>query len=84
MFEIAKGHRFFFVDQFYETKFKKKSANALLGIKYFDLANIEGFSAEMDTKKNCRLAKRFRLGIMGMSDLFNCRSYFYFSFKTYF
>lgn len=51
MFEIAKGHRFFFVDQFYETKFKKKSANALLGIKYFDLANIEGFSAEMDTKK---------------------------------
>jgi hypothetical protein len=35
-----KSERFFFVDNFYETDFKKESSGGLFGKKYFDLCEI--------------------------------------------
>lgn len=50
-YSISKGHRFFFVKQFYETEFVKTSKGGLLGQKYFDLAEIDGFNKDMSTEQ---------------------------------
>lgn len=50
-FCIGSGHRFFFVEEFVETSFRKVSKHGLLSRKYFDLANIQGYSAEMNLKE---------------------------------
>lgn len=47
---LSEDHRFFFVDQYYETNFIKPTKGGLMGQKYFDLADIEGFSKEANTK----------------------------------
>jgi hypothetical protein len=48
---LSEGHRFFFVEQYYETKFMKPTKGGLMGQKYFDFADIEGYSEEMCTKE---------------------------------
>lgn len=48
-FDIAKGHRFFFVKKYYKTDFIKPTKGGLMGQKYFDLAEIKGFDENMST-----------------------------------
>ena len=50
-YSISEGHRFFFVKQYYETEFVKTSKGGLMGQRYFDLAEIEGFNREMSTEE---------------------------------
>ena len=39
---MEKDHRFFLVDKYYETKYKKTSKYGMMGARYFDLAEILG------------------------------------------
>lgn len=52
---ISEGHRFFFVTQFFETEFVKPTKGGLIGQKYFDLADIDGYKKEMDTQEIAKL-----------------------------
>lgn len=45
-YELSEGHRFFFVEKFYETNFMKPDKGGLMGQRYFDLADIEGYVKE--------------------------------------
>ncbi|HLR71726.1 MAG TPA: hypothetical protein VK085_09870 [Pseudogracilibacillus sp.] len=54
---IAQGHRFFFVEKFIETTFKKMSKDGLISRKYFDLTDIEGYSKKMNTEELASLLK---------------------------
>jgi|SRR5690625_4053730 len=47
---ISEGHRFFFVDHFFESNYRKTSKYGLISSKYFDLADIQGYSKSMDAK----------------------------------
>src|SRR5699024_3768682 len=47
---IFEGHRFFFVDHFFESTYEKTSKYGLISSKYFDLADIPGYSKSMDAK----------------------------------
>lgn len=48
---ISNRHRFFIVDKFYETDFRKSSKNPILKSKFFNLAEILGCSTMPDTQK---------------------------------
>ncbi|WP_022792392.1 hypothetical protein [Marinococcus halotolerans] len=54
-FLIAKDHRFFFVDRFEETEYKKPTPGGLMGQRYFDLADLPGFTSELSTKEIAEL-----------------------------
>ncbi len=45
-YDLAENHRFFFVEKFHETEFTKPSKGGLMGQRYFDLADIEGYSED--------------------------------------
>lgn len=49
--EIKKGHRFFCVDQFYRTDFKKTSPGGIMGPRFFDLTKYITFKEDMQTDK---------------------------------
>ncbi|GGA72588.1 hypothetical protein [Salinicoccus roseus] len=49
-YQIYKGHRFFIVPEFIETKFEKVSPGGLLGAKYFDLTDYGLVKEELDTQ----------------------------------
>ena len=44
-------HRYFFVEQFYPTDFKKSSKNPIQKSKLFNLAEMLGYKTMPDTKK---------------------------------
>lgn len=49
--DIRKGEKFWIVDQFYRTNFKKNSPGGLLGKKYFNLKKyIPGLSEKMNAQ----------------------------------
>jgi len=48
-YDLASNHRFFFVDEFHETDFKKISKNGMMGKRYFDVSTIAGFIRGMST-----------------------------------
>lgn len=48
---LSEGYRFFFVEEYYDTRYIKPTKGGLMGQKYFDLADIKGYSKEMDTEK---------------------------------
>lgn len=50
-YKISKNHRFFFVEEFYETEFKKKSKGGLMGQRYIDLKDPEGCSKLFENDK---------------------------------
>jgi hypothetical protein len=50
-YDLSDEHRFFFVEKYYQTKFIKPTKGGLMGQKYFDLADIEGFSENMSTEE---------------------------------
>lgn len=54
-FDISQGHRFFFVKKYYKTEFIKPTKGGLMGQKYFDLADIEGFKKDMTTEQIAEL-----------------------------
>ncbi|GEK57682.1 hypothetical protein CHL76_01125 [Marinococcus halophilus] len=54
-FLIAKGHRFFFVDKFEKTEYKKPTPGGLMGQRYFDLADVPGFTSILSTKEIAEL-----------------------------
>lgn len=56
-FDISQGHRFFFVERFYETNYIKPTKGGLMGQKYFDLTDIDGFSKEMSTEQIAELLR---------------------------
>lgn len=54
---LSEGHRFFFVNKFYETEYIKPTKGGLMGQKYFDLADIEGFKKEMNIEDIAELLR---------------------------
>lgn len=56
-YDLIEGHRFFFVEKFYETEHLKPTKGALMGQKYFDLADIKGYSTDMDAEKIANLIR---------------------------
>lgn len=50
-YEIYKNHRFFIVDKFYETEFKKISPGGMMGKRYYDISTIEGYKKDMSTRE---------------------------------
>ncbi|MCD8118690.1 MAG: hypothetical protein LUE29_04285 [Lachnospiraceae bacterium] len=55
----TEKHRYFFVDQFYETDFKKSTSRAPMGSRIFDLSQILG--ADRDTMPDtAEIAERLR------------------------
>lgn len=56
-YDLTEGHRFFFVEKFYETEYLKPTKGALMGQKYFDLADIKGYSTDMDAEKVANLIR---------------------------
>lgn len=53
--DISEGHRFFLVDKYYETEFIKPTKGGLMGTKYFDLADIDGYQKNMTSKEVANL-----------------------------
>jgi hypothetical protein len=47
-YNIACGERFFFVNKFYETNFMKSSKNGMMGKRYYDVSNMEGYNEKMN------------------------------------
>ncbi len=47
---ISKGHKFFCVQKFYRTNFKKNTPNGLFGRKYFDLEDYMMIEGEVETE----------------------------------
>lgn len=54
---ISDGHRFFFVKKYYATEFIKTSKGGLMGQKYFDLADIDGYKQEMNAEQIAELLR---------------------------
>lgn len=54
---ISKGHRFFFVQKFFETEYIKPTKGGLMGQRYFDLSMIEGYSREMTAEEIANLLR---------------------------
>ncbi|MGZ4054946.1 MAG: hypothetical protein ACXVPU_16610 [Bacteroidia bacterium] len=50
-YDLEEGNKFFLVDNFYETHFKKSSDYALRAKKYFWLDEMEGFKKDMTTEQ---------------------------------
>jgi len=50
-YELYEGHRFFIVDKFYETDFKKTSPGGMMGKRYYDVSTIQGYKKGMSTKE---------------------------------
>lgn len=44
-------HRYFFVDQFYDTHFRKVSKGGAMGTKFFDLSELLGIDSPIETNK---------------------------------
>lgn len=55
--DISKGHRFFFIQKYYETDYIKPTKGGLMGQKYFDLADIDGYNKLMTTEQIAELLK---------------------------
>lgn len=53
-------HRYFFVERFYETDFKKESKNAPMGSRVFDLSKILGIEEKSEIPTTEELAKMLR------------------------
>lgn len=53
--KIDKGHKFFLVDNFYKTNFRKKSKFPLQGTKFFNLLDTLNLDKLPDTKKIAEL-----------------------------
>lgn len=51
----TQGHRFFFVEKYYEMEFIKSTKGGLMGSKYFDLEEVEGYTRDMSTEKIAQL-----------------------------
>lgn len=54
---IAKNHRFFFVEQFYETMYRKTSKHGLLSFRYFDLAENPNYTKDMSVVEVAELLR---------------------------
>jgi hypothetical protein len=54
-YDIHEGNRFFLVEEFYDTSFRKISHSSLRGKKYFWLNEIEGFQKHMSTSQIAKL-----------------------------
>lgn len=50
-YELEEGNRFFLVDNFYDTQFKKVSDGGLRAKKYFWLDDVEGFEEGMSAEE---------------------------------
>ncbi len=50
-YDLRKGHKFFIVDKFYDTYYRKKSPSPLRFKKYFLLNEITGFTKQSSTKE---------------------------------
>ena len=46
-YELNKNHRFFFVKEYYDTEYKKRSKGGLMVTRYIDLEDVEDFRKEM-------------------------------------
>ncbi|MDR2599744.1 MAG: hypothetical protein LBC73_05655 [Oscillospiraceae bacterium] len=51
-------HRYFFVEKFYDTDFKKESKGALRGNKIFDLCEVLELNELPDTKKIAEMLRK--------------------------
>lgn len=56
-YDISKGVKFFLVDKFEKTDYRKISHSSLRGKKYFDLTEIEGFKENLETNEIAELLK---------------------------
>lgn len=54
---VLSNERYFFVDKFYETDFKKVSSGAPMGSKLFDLTNVLGLDKLPSTQEIANLLK---------------------------
>jgi len=50
-------HRYFFVEKFYETDFKKITPKAPMGTRIFDLSQILGIDTIPEMEKTAKLLK---------------------------
>lgn len=48
---ITEESRFFFVDKYYETEYTKPTKGGLMGQKYFDVSDVDGYIEDMGTKE---------------------------------
>lgn len=53
----ACPHRYFFVEKFYETDFKKITPKSSMGTRIFDLSQVLGLNKIPDTEKIAELLK---------------------------
>jgi hypothetical protein len=56
-YELHKDHRFFIVDKFYETDFKKVSSGGMRGKQFFDISTLKGYRKGMATQEIAELLK---------------------------
>ena len=54
-------HRYFFVEKFYKTNFKKVSAGASMGTRISDLSYLLKTDESTDVRTDCRYAKKQEL-----------------------
>ncbi len=54
-YDLKHGVKFFLVDNFYQTDFRKISFQSLRGKRYFSLDDIEGFSDKMSAEQIAKL-----------------------------
>jgi hypothetical protein len=54
-YDLEGGHKFFLVDNFYDTDYKKESPYPLRGKRYFWLNDIEGFKEGMNAEQLAKL-----------------------------
>lgn len=50
-YAIDDGHKFFFVSKYYNTDFIKTSKGGLMGQRYINLEEIDGYNKKMNTKE---------------------------------
>jgi len=56
-YSVDEGRRFFFVNKYYETEYVKPTKGALMGTRYINLAEVDGFKKEMTASEIADLLK---------------------------
>lgn len=54
-YSVDEGRRFFFVEKYYETVYLKPTKGALMGTRYIDLEEVEGYKKEMSAAQVAKL-----------------------------
>lgn len=63
-YNISEGHRFFFVDKYVLTKYRKKSKGGIMGTRYINLDEIEGYNENMKVDEIAELIKDIEWDIL--------------------